>query len=108
MTVYDIIDVSIQKMMSDGKIDSSDIPELVMLITKLSAEDTVVPSSTEDLGRRIDEMYVFLMNKYDLYPKDMNERLLFDKLFRSSVRLVLYQPVIKSKCDNFWSGLCRN
>ena len=107
-TVYDVIDESIQKMMKDGKIDSSDIPELVLLITRLSAMDSVIPGSTEDLGKRIDEMYIFLMNKYDLLPKDAGERAIFDKLFESSVKLVLYQPVIKSKCDKIWSGLCKN
>ena len=103
---YAIIDESVKKMLHDGKIDASDIPELVMLLTRLNAT-TTVPRSTEDLRKQIDEMYVFIMHKYDLFPKDPADRDLFDKLFQSSVKLILYQPIIKSKCDNFWGGLCR-
>jgi hypothetical protein len=106
MNPYDAIDVSIKKMMSDGKIDASDIPEMVLLVTKLSA-NTFVPKNTEDLGKNIDELYTFIMNKYNLYPKNQDDRALFDKLFKSSLQLVLYQPLVKSKCDKFWGGLCR-
>ena len=102
---YTFIDESVKRMLSDGKIDSSDIPELVMLISQLSTE-TFVPKSTEDLGKHIDELYVYIMNKYSLFPKDKEERALFDKLFKVSVQLVLYQPIIKNKCDAFWGGLC--
>jgi hypothetical protein len=101
---YDVIDASLKKMMSDGKIDASDVPEMVMLITTLSAH-TFVPKSTEDLGKNIDELYTFVMNKYDLFPKSEEDRAVFDKLFKSSLRLVLYQPLVKSKCDKFWGGL---
>lgn len=106
MNPYDVIDKSIKKMMSDGKIDASDIPEMVMLITTLSA-NTFIPKNTDDLGKSIDELYAFIMNKYDLFPKTGEERAVFDKLFQSCLRLVLYQPLVKSKCDKFWSLGCK-
>ena len=103
---FDMIDESVKKMLSDGKIDASDIPELVLLVTKLSASE-IVPRRTEEFAEQIDQLYVFIMNKYSLYPKNREERLLFDKLFKSSVKLVLYQPILRNKCDSFWGGLCR-
>lgn len=106
MTAYELIDKSVQKMLSDGKIDQYDIPELILLITQLSLEN-LVPTSTEDLNGKIIELYSYVMKKYDLYPKNMEERLVFDRIFQSSVKLVLFQPIIKTKCNQFWSGLCK-
>jgi hypothetical protein len=106
MTAYELIDKSVQKMLSDGKIDQYDIPELILLITQLSLEN-LVPTSTEDLNGKIIELYSYVMKKYDLYPKNMEERLVFDRIFQSSIKLVLFQPIIKTKCNQFWSGLCK-
>lgn len=103
---FDMIDASVKKMMSDGKIDLTDIPEMVLLVTKLSASE-IIPRTTEEFGAQIDELYVFIMNKYSLFPKNREERQLFDKMFKSSVKLILYQPILRSKCDSFWGGLCR-
>jgi hypothetical protein len=106
MNPYEVIDKSVQKMLSDGKIDQYDIPELILLITKLSSEH-LIPTSTEDLNEKIIELYSYVMKKYDLYPKNVEEREVFDRLFQSSVKLVLFQPIIKSKCTQFWKGLCK-
>jgi hypothetical protein len=104
--IYETIDNSIKKMMSDGKIDQYDIPELILLLTELSTQQ-IIPSSTEDLHVQINDLYAYVMKKYDLYPKNVEERAVFDKLFQSSVKLVLYQPVLRSKCSKFWSGICK-
>ena len=104
--IYETIDTSIKKMMSDGKIDQNDIPELILLLTELSTQQ-IIPSSTEDLHVQINDLYAYVMKKYDLYPKNVEERAVFDKLFQSSVKLVLYQPVLRSKCSKFWSGICK-
>lgn len=106
MNPYEVIDKSVQKMLSDGKIDQYDIPELILLITKLSSEH-LIPTSTEDLHGKIIELYAYVMKKYDLYPKNVEEREVFDRLFQSSVKLVLFQPIIQSKCTQFWKGLCK-
>lgn len=98
---YEFIDNSVKKMLSDGKIDQYDIPELILLLTELSNKQ-FVPKSTEDLNTQINELYAYVMKKYDLYPKNVEEREIFDKLFQSSVKLVLYQPIIRSKCSQFW------
>ena len=103
---YESIDISVKKMMSDGKIDQYDIPELILLLTELSTQQ-IIPSSTEDLNVQINELYAYVMKKYDLYPKNVEQRELFDKMFQSSVKLVLYQPILRSKCSQFWSGICK-
>lgn len=103
---YEIIDSSVKKMMSDGKIDQYDIPELILLLTQLSTRQ-IIPTSTEDLNVQINELYAYVMKKYDLYPKNVEERAVFDKMFQSSIKLVLYQPILRSKCSQFWSGICK-
>ena len=98
----DFIDKSIQKILKDGKIDQYDIPEIVFLITQLISS-SIIPSSTEELEAKINETYAYVMTKFNLYPESYQQREAFDKLFKSSMKLVLYQPIIKSKCDKFWS-----
>lgn len=97
----DIIDQSIQNILKDGKIDSSDIPEIVLLVSQLVSED--LPSSTEELQQKINETYKYVMTRFNLYPSSPLDKEAFDKLFNSSIKLVLFQPIIKSKCDRFWS-----
>jgi hypothetical protein len=101
---FDIIDASVKKMLSDGKIDQYDIPELILLLTKLTSEN-FLPKTTDDLNQQINELYDYVMRKYDLYPKNPEERATFDKVFKSSVKLVLYQPILQSKCQKFWGSL---
>jgi hypothetical protein len=43
------------------------------------------------------------MKKYNLYPTNVTDRENFDKLFQSSVKLILYQPIIENKCRQFWN-----
>ena len=104
ISTYEIIDNSVKKMLSDGKIDQYDIPELILLLTQLSSKH-FIPTSTEDLNSKINELYAYVMKKFNLYPTNVTERENFDKLFHSSVKLVLYQPQIKNKCSQFWSRL---
>ena len=104
--IYETLDTSVKKMMSDGKIDQYDIPELILLLTELSTQQ-IIPTTTEDLNVQINELYAYVMKKYDLYPKNVEERAVFDKMFQSSIKLVLYQPILRSKCSQFWSGICK-
>ena len=82
--IYESIDNSVKKMMSDGKIDQYDIPELILLLTELSTQQ-IIPTTTEDLNVQINDLYAYVMKKYDLYPKNVDEREVFDKMFQSSV-----------------------
>jgi hypothetical protein len=104
---YEIIDISVKKMLMDGKIDQYDIPELILLLTELSTTH-FLPTSTEDLDSNLHELYSYVMNKFDLYPKKKEQREIFDNLFKSSIKLVLYQPVIQTKCSKFWGTLTKN
>jgi hypothetical protein len=103
-TKLELIDQSIQKILTDGKIDQYDIPELVLLISQLISSSSIVPTSTEDLETKINETYQYAMARFNLYPQVAEEKEAFDRLFKSSMKLVLFQPLIKSKCDRFWSS----
>jgi len=103
---FEIIDASVKRMLSDGKIDQYDIPELILLLSKLSM-DNFFPKTTDDLDKQINELYYYIMKKYDLFPKNSEDKAIFDKVFKSSVKLVLYQPLVQSKCSKFWGGLCK-
>lgn len=99
----EIIDQCIQNILKDNKIDAYDIPEIVLIVSQLVSEN-FLPTSTTDLESKINETYSYVMKRFDLYPSSPLEREAFDKLFQSSIKLVLFQPIIKSKCDRFWSS----
>ena len=98
------VDTSVTAIMKDGKIDQYDIPDLVFLIsdvlTSLPTASNLTPDSLEAL---IVLLYNFIVTKYNLIPTDGN-REGFKRLFESSIRLALLQPVVEKavkKCFSF-------
>jgi hypothetical protein len=100
------VDTSVTAIMKDGKIDQYDIPDLVFLITDVIASNTsnfnLTPDSLEAL---LVLLYNFIVNKYNLIPTDGN-REGFKRLFESSIRLALLQPIVDKAVKNCFS-FCR-
>jgi hypothetical protein len=100
------VDTSVTAIMKDGKIDQYDIPDLVFLITDVIATNTsnfnLTPDSLEAL---LVLLYNFIVNKYNLIPTDGN-REGFKRLFESSIRLALLQPIVDKAVKNCFS-FCR-
>jgi hypothetical protein len=90
------IDASVKIIMKDGKIDMYDIPELVMLITQISASKK---TTADELATTLNELFTYIMDHYNLFPDNEAEKAGFKKLFDASVRLVLFQPKIKEMCS---------
>ena len=101
------IDVSVKKMLTDGKIDHNDIPELVLLITDLSVSSNQLSLSPDELSTAINGLYNYIMEHYNLFPTNQEEKASFEKLFNMSIKLVLFQPNVKKNC-NKWFPCYRN
>ena len=89
------IDASVKTIMKDGKIDQNDIPELVMLITDLSATKKM---TSDQLEKAIGELFDYIMDHYKLFPEGDSEQANFKKLFDMSVKLILFTPNLKKMC----------
>jgi len=88
------VDESVKKMLEDGKLDSSDVPELVFLI--MNTYNTVgnVRVSRELLGDFVKQVFKFIVEKYKLLPQNKMEE--YESMIVSSVKLVLLTPSVDS------------
>ena len=95
------IKTSIDNIMKDGKIDQYDIPEILFLITEIINNSTVVNTklTPENLASLIKELYKFIEKQYNLIP-DETQKAGFEKLIDSCIKLVLFQPKVKTALQN--------
>jgi hypothetical protein len=92
------IDTTMKTILSDGKIDSKDIPTVVMLILELISTPGLAKMTEKELKDTIGEMYKYIMTHYNLFPGDSEEQAAFKSMFEASVKLALFQPsVLKVK-----------
>ena len=97
------VEESVKKMLQDGKLDSSDVPELVFLI--MNTYNTVgnVRVSKELLEEFVKQVFKFIVEKYNLLPQDkMTE---YESMIVSSVKLVLLTPSVDSVLKSFGEKL---
>jgi hypothetical protein len=92
------IEKSVKEIIKDGKLEKSEIPLLVLLLTEimLTSPTTTVKLSDEDIMTKMGQMYDYIMSQYKLYPVDEVEKATYKQLFDISVKLVLFQPNIKA------------
>ena len=88
------VDESVKKMLEDGKLDSSDVPELVFLIMNTYNAVGNVRVSRELLGDFVKQVFKFIVEKYKLLPQDKMEE--YESMIVSSVKLVLLTPSVDS------------
>jgi len=96
------VDESVKKMLADGKLDSTDIPEIVFLIMDAYNTFGSVRVSKEDLCSFVKLIFEFVVDKYKLLPSDKLPE--YESMLISSVKLVLLTPQVdvsvKSLKDN--------
>lgn len=93
------VEESVKKMLQDGKLDSSDVPELVYLI--MDTYNTVgnVRVSKDLLGEFVRQVFKFIVQKYKLLPEDKMAE--YEHMLLSSVKLVLLTPSVDSLVEKF-------
>ena len=104
------IKASIDNIMRDGKIDQYDIPEIIFLITEIMNNSSVINTklTAENLASLIKELYKFIEKQYNLVP-DESQKAGFDRLIDSCIKLILFQPKVKTavkKCFNKLNMCC--
>lgn len=101
---------SVDNIMRDGKIDQYDVPEIIFLIAGVVDNSDAINAklTPENVASLIKELYKFIEKQYNLAP-DESQRAGFERLVDSSIKLMLFQPQIKSGLKNCLSkiGACR-
>ena len=88
---------SVNNIMIDGKIDMSDIPEIILLITTTINTFNNLNINESMLPELIKKIFDFII------PNKNPE---FDKIINSAIKLVMFQPIVQKevkKCCNFFS-----
>jgi hypothetical protein len=95
------IKTSIDNILRDGKIDNYDIPEILFIITDIMNNSNVVNTklTAENLASLIKELYKFIEKQYNLVP-DESQKAGFDRLINSCIKLILFQPKVKTMITN--------
>ena len=95
------IKTSVDNIMRDGKIDQYDIPEILFVITDIMNNSSVVNTNltADNLASLIKELYKFIEKQYNLVP-DESQKDGFDRLIDLCIKLVLFQPKVKSELKN--------
>ena len=89
------IDTAVKAIMSDGKIDKNDIPQIMLLITELiTTNGSRQRVTTEQLAESINSLFNYIMSHYRLFPEDEVQKAEFKQLFDVCVKLALFQPTI--------------
>ena len=104
------IEIGMIKIMNDGKMDSSDIPELILIITTtynnmktFKLTENEFPALLKLLCKHIIEKYKLI----ELTPSKVNE---IDKLIDSTIRLVMVKPSIEEvagMCSSLVKCICK-
>jgi len=97
------VEESVKKMLQDGKLDSSDVPELVFLIMDTYNTVGKVRVSKELLEEFVKQVFKFIVEKYKLLPQDKMAE--YESMIVSSVKLVLLTPSIDSALKSFGEKL---
>ena len=88
----DSMEKQIRNIMKDGRIDSNDIPEFILIITELY-NLTELKVKYDELPNVINEVVQYLLNKYNLVPEEETEQ--FAKMINMAIKLVIMKPKVK-------------
>jgi hypothetical protein len=96
-TFLKIIEVKLNSIMSDGKIDKKDIPEIIILVVYCTNNLKKFNLTTNELGEVLEDTIMYLLNRFNVIPEDKKEE--FKIMTKSMIDLVMMQPKVKS-CFN--------
>jgi hypothetical protein len=83
---------SIDTIMKDGKVDFSDIPEIVYLLTDITKTLYKKKLNSDEFEELFNMLYKHVTEKYKFIPENNNE--MFEKMLKSSLKLAMFKPKI--------------
>ena len=96
-----IVEAKLKSVMSDGKIDKKDIPDIIVMVVYCTNNLKKFNLSYNELGEVLEETIMYLLNHFDVIPDDNKED--FRIMTNSMVKLVMMQPKVKSCLSSIWN-----
>jgi hypothetical protein len=102
-----IVEAKLKSVMSDGKIDKKDIPDIIVMVVYCTNNLKKFNLSYNELGEVLEETIMYLLNHFNAIPEECKED--FKVMTKSMVELVMMQPKVKSCFISIWNCiLCKN
>jgi hypothetical protein len=86
----------IKYIMSDGKIDTSDIPEIMEIITESYNNLGKVKVTYDQLPELFNEIIEYIIEKFNIIPDDQEDD--FRKMVAMAIKLIMIKPNVKKSC----------
>lgn len=96
-----IVEAKIKSVMTDGKIDKKDIPDIIELVIYCTNNLKKFNLTYDELGEVLEETIMYLLNNFDAIPDDSKDD--FITMTKSMVKLVMMQPKVKSCLTSIWN-----
>ena len=96
-----IVEAKLKSIMSDGKIDKKDIPDIMVLIVYCTNNLKKFNLTYDELGEVLQETIMYLLDHFNVIPEESKED--FRVMTQNMVQLVMLQPVIKSCFSSVWN-----
>ena len=101
-----IVEAKLKSIMSDGKIDKKDIPDIIVMVVYCTNSLKKFNLSYNELGEVLEETIMYLLNHFDVIPEENKEE--FTIMTKSMVELVMMQPRVKNCLTSIWNCiLCK-
>ena len=71
-----IIETKIKSIMSDGKIDKNDIPDIILLLVYCTNNLKKFNLSYNELSDVLEETVLYILNHFDVIPDDKRDELM--------------------------------
>jgi hypothetical protein len=91
----------LESVMKDGKVDISDIPDIMLIVMECTNNLDKFSLSYDELVCVLEEVIVFILDEAELVQDEKRED--FTRMIKSTIKLVLLQPKIKSTLSNLWN-----
>jgi len=89
-----IVEAKMKSIMSDGKIDKKDIPDIIVMVVYCTNNLKKFNLSYNELGEVLEETIMYLLNNFNVIPEENKEEFII--MTKSMVELVMMQPRVKS------------
>jgi hypothetical protein len=101
-----IVEAKLKSIMSDGKIDKKDIPDIIVMVVYCTNNLKKFNLSYNELGEVLEETIMYLLNHFDVIPEENKEEFII--MTKSMVELVMMQPRVKNCFTSIWNCiLCK-
>jgi hypothetical protein len=89
-----IVEAKLKSVMSDGKIDKKDIPDIIVMVVYCTNNLKKFNLSYNELGEVLEETIMYLLDHFNVIPEENKEE--FRVMTKSMVELVMMQPRVKN------------